>query len=57
MIAQNKELYRLLYKIDVESNGAASEVCNESGNCHLTVCPECHVDDFVHVEGCKEDTP
>jgi hypothetical protein len=22
---------------------------------NLTVCPECHVDDFVHVEGCKLD--
>ena len=26
---------------------------NNNGFCNLTVCPECHVDDFVHVEGCK----
>lgn len=26
---------------------------NRNGFCNLTVCPLCHVDDFVHVEGCQ----
>ena len=26
---------------------------NNNGFCKLTVCPVCHVDDFVHVEGCE----
>ena len=25
---------------------------NRNGFCNLTVCPECRVDDFVHVEDC-----
>jgi len=25
---------------------------NANGFANLTCCPECHVDDFVHVEGC-----
>jgi hypothetical protein len=25
---------------------------NANGFCNLTCCPECHVDDFTHVEGC-----
>lgn len=28
-------------------------ILNRSGAPSLTVCPECHVDDFIHVEGCK----
>jgi hypothetical protein len=26
---------------------------NSNGFCNLTCCPECHVDDFTHVEGCE----
>lgn len=26
---------------------------NRNGFCNLTVCPTCHTDDFVHVEGCS----
>jgi hypothetical protein len=26
---------------------------NEMGHANWTVCPLCHVDDFVHVEGCR----
>ncbi len=25
---------------------------NANGFCNLTCCPQCHVDDFTHVEGC-----
>ena len=35
--------------------GSQDEVCswlNNNGFCNLTCCPNCHVDDFVHVEGC-----
>lgn len=28
-------------------------ILNRNGKCAWTVCPECQVDDFVHVEGCK----
>ena len=28
-------------------------ILNNNGAPNLTVCPECHVDDFTHVEGCK----
>jgi len=27
-------------------------VLNRNGGANMTVCPECHVDDFTHVEGC-----
>jgi hypothetical protein len=36
--------------------GSENEVAkwlNDNGFCNLTVCPECHVDDFVHIETCK----
>lgn len=26
---------------------------NANGFCNLTCCPECHTDDFTHVEGCS----
>jgi hypothetical protein len=25
---------------------------NSNGAANFTVCPECHIDDFTHVEGC-----
>lgn len=28
------------------------DVLNRNGAANFTVCPHCHVDDFVHVEGC-----
>ncbi len=41
--------------IDIESDGQIElhEVLNESGLCNFTVCPECMIDDFIHVEGCS----
>jgi hypothetical protein len=29
------------------------EIMTNWDRANFTVCPECHVDDFVHVEGCK----
>lgn len=48
-----RKLYEILALADAESsNDALLKWLNRNGFCNLTVCPECHVDDFVHVEGC-----
>lgn len=37
-----------------ESNGTeVMDWLNLNGFANLTICPECHVDDFTHVEGCS----
>lgn len=28
-------------------------ILNDNGGANITCCPECSVDDFVHVEGCS----
>ena len=30
-----------------------ARILNENGGANITCCPECRVDDFVHVEGCS----
>jgi hypothetical protein len=36
-----------------EEQEAVTNWLNRSGFSTLTVCPFCHVDDFVHTEGCE----
>jgi hypothetical protein len=36
-----------------EPDDSIMDWLNQNGFCNLTVCPECRVDDFTHVEGCK----
>ncbi len=47
----NRNNYIALYL----ANNYEPQLCrilNEHGGCNMTVCPECHVDDFCHIEGC-----
>lgn len=46
--------YAQLYLLDVLSYGEVAKYLNENGFCDKTVCPECHIDDFTHVEGCSQ---
>jgi hypothetical protein len=46
--------YDDLYVEDYVSNGKLAQILNENGFCNKTVCPECGVDDFTHVEGCSK---
>jgi hypothetical protein len=39
---------------DYKRDGEVAEALNAQGLCYKTVCPECHVDDFTHVEGCSK---
>ena len=47
-----RKIYRALQKAN-EKDQAINTWLNFAGYANLTVCPECRVDDFVHVEGCK----
>lgn len=46
--------YDELLIADYEFDGEIAEALNAQGLSHKTVCPECHVDDFTHVEGCSK---
>ena len=46
--------YDELYFMDIISHYKVSQYLNQNGYCSLTVCPECHIDDFIHVEGCSK---
>lgn len=48
----SKEDYKVLQNADFESNYAIADILNRNGCANWTVCPECHVDDFSHVENC-----
>ena len=48
-----REDYQILDAADNESDGEVARILNENGCANLTVCPECFVDDFTHVEGCS----
>ena len=47
----NREDYLKLQEADLTVGVA--EVLRKNGKCRWTVCPECRVDDFTHVEGCS----
>ena len=55
----SKEDYLLLQQADLGAHGTVVGVLNRNGCANWTVCPECRVDDFSHVEGCPlfEATP
>jgi hypothetical protein len=51
-------IVRTIYLALATANGlrVGNEVVdwlNANGFANMTCCPMCHVDDFVHVEGCK----
>lgn len=46
--------YDDLYVKDFCCVGRISRLLNDAGHCDRTVCPECGVDDFTHVEGCSK---
>jgi len=35
-----------------QDDEAVASVLNRNGQANWTVCPECRVDDFTHVQGC-----
>lgn len=45
--------YMECYILDLMRDGAVANYLNTHGHANATVCPECHVDDFFHVEGCS----
>lgn len=47
--------YDELESVDMWTKLSLAPVLNANGLAHRTVCPECHVDDFVHVEGCPNE--
>lgn len=46
--------YAQLNILDVLCEGEIAAYLNSEGFAHKTVCPECRVDDFCHVEGCSQ---
>lgn len=45
--------YPQLYLLDLLNDGQIAKYLNNNGFASKTVCPECCVDDFTHVEGCS----
>ena len=51
-----QDVYLALAREDrIQDDNKMLDWLNANGFCNLTVCPECHTDDFVHVEGCSLD--
>jgi hypothetical protein len=46
------EDYKVLQQADIILNGKVAEVLNKNGQPSWTVCPNCCIDDFTHVEDC-----
>ena len=48
------KIYASLAQCDLQepTSGRVCDWLNQNGFCNLTCCPECHVDDFTHFEGC-----
>ena len=49
----SKEDYQVLQRADIATDGDINSFLNRTGFSNWTVCPECRVDDFSHVEGCS----
>lgn len=47
--------YSQLFLLDLLNDGEVAKYLNHNGFASKTVCPDCHVDDFVHVEGCENN--
>lgn len=45
-------IYCAMEALDTGTGGNAMKVWKENGMAHLTVCPVCDVDDFMHIEDC-----
>jgi len=45
--------YLFLQALDLQTDGKLAAVLNANGCANWTVCPQCRVDDFTHVEGCR----
>lgn len=49
-----EEIYIALARLDLSrDDNDVMNWLNENGFPNMTCCPECHVDDFVHSEGCS----
>lgn len=48
-----ENIYISLEACDIINMYEVSKSLNSKGYANLTVCPCCHVDDFVHVESCE----
>lgn len=49
-----KKIYLALAITDAQDPGdSIPDWLNANGFANMTCCPECHVDDFGHVQGCK----
>ena len=48
-----EKIYVSLAQADLQEDGRVADWLNANGFCNLTCCPRCHVDDFIHVEGCQ----
>lgn len=48
----SEEIYMVLEEMDIDTAGSVAQYLNTISP-SLTVCPKCHVDDFVHVESCE----
>lgn len=46
--------YDELQLIDIITCFEVSKYLNANGYSSLTVCPECHIDDFTHIKGCPK---
>lgn len=44
--------YLILQAADIALDCAVAGVLNRNGCANWTVCPQCRVDDFCHIEGC-----
>ena len=47
-----KKDYMILANLDSISKGSLMRVLNRNAP-NLTICPECHVDDFTHLDTCS----
>ena len=48
-----EEEYLVVQECNEYSGDRLSKILNENGAASMTVCPNCRIDDFTHVEGCK----
>lgn len=47
--------YPQLFLLDLLNDGEIATYLNHNGFANKTVCPNCMVDDFTHVEGCSQN--
>ena len=54
-MAKQDETYKILYAIynSLENHSSIVSGVTNAIQPNLTVCPQCRIDDFQHVEGCE----